>query len=242
MKKLFAGIIAVLAFAGVQAQDAKYNDPNAEVRNVTGFTGVKVATGIELVLTQGNAEAVAVSAASAEDKANIKTEVVNGVLKIYYDNGNGNKKNKWIGRDKKLKAYVSVITLKALDVSSGASVKIEGTVKSDQLRIDVSSGATLKGNITASDLVVSQGSGAVAKISGSAGSLKIDVSSGAVFYGYDLTVDKCTASASSGGKVEITANKELDAYASSGGAVHYKGACSVKNVKTSSGGNVRNKA
>jgi Putative auto-transporter adhesin, head GIN domain len=240
MKKLFAGIVAILAAVSLQAQDAKYNDPNAEVRNVTGFSGVKVATGIELVLTQGAAEAVAVSAASAEDKANIKTEVENGVLKIYYNNGNKRKIS--VTRDKKLKAYVSVVTLKMLDASSGSSVKIDGTVKAGQLRVDVSSGASVKGNIAATDMVVSQGSGAVSKISGSAGSLKVDVSSGAGFYGYDLNVDKCTAVASSGGKVEITTNKELDANASSGGAVHYKGSCSVKNVRTSSGGSVRNKA
>jgi Putative auto-transporter adhesin, head GIN domain len=240
MKKLFAGVIALLAAISIQAQDAPYNDANAEVRNVTGFSGVKVATGIELVLTQGNAEAVAVSAVSAEDKANIKTVVENGVLRIYYDNGN--KRKNWVSRDKKLKAYVSVVTINLLEASSGALVKIDGTVKAAQLRVDVSSGASIKGNITAADMVVSQGSGSVSKISGSAQSLKIDVSSGAGFYGYDLAVDKCTATASSGGKVEITANKELDADASSGGAVHYKGSCSVKNVKTSSGGSVKNKA
>ena len=80
------------------------NDPNAESRNVKGFHAVKVATGIDLLLSQGNTEAVAVSASTNEHRDRIKTVVENGVLKIYYDNNGLNFRN---SDNRKLKAYVS---------------------------------------------------------------------------------------------------------------------------------------
>jgi hypothetical protein len=240
MKKLLAGIIAILFAMGTQAQDIKYNDPNAEVRNITGFTGVSVASGIEMVLTQGNSEAVAVSATSAEYRDKIKTEVKDGILKIYYDAGIGkmNWKNK---KNIRLKAYVSAITLKAISVSSGATLDIEGSVKADDMVLDFSSGSQFKGEINAKEMKVEQGSGALAKLSGSAQNLTIAVNSGGNFSGYNFAVSKCNAIVSSGGSIEITVNAELEAKASSGGSVIYKGSCVVKKT-TSSGGAVVSKS
>jgi hypothetical protein len=239
MKKILTGMLAMLAMLGVSAQNASYNDPNAEVRNVGGFTGIKVSSGIELVLSQGNTEAVAVSAANAEERQNIKTEVKEGVLKIYYDNGGVYKgRNRNTG---KLRAYVSAVTLKLLHASAGAAVKVDGMVKAANLDVDLSSGATLKGAFAATDLSVSQSSGAVAKFSGSADKLSVSVNSGANFWGYELAVGQCKVKASSGGNVEITVNSELDAHANSGGNIRYKGSCTVIKANTNSGGSIKNK-
>lgn len=239
MKKFFIALSALLATGGASAQNTTYNDPHAEVREVGSFTGIKVSTGIELVLTQGNASAVAVSAAKPEEQQNIKTEVHDGVLKIYYDNGS------MLGRrgrgNNKLRAYVSVVTLNLLRGAAGAAIKVDGTLKSAKLEVDLSSGATLKGAFAAGDLSVSQNSGAVAKLSGSADRLDVSVNSGANFWGYDLTVGKCKVNASSGGNVEVLVNSELEAQANSGGNVRYKGACTILKANTSSGGSILNR-
>ena len=60
MKKLFLSLLLTASFYTLLAQKT-INDPNAEQRNVSGFHGVDVATGIKLVLTEGSAEEVAVS-------------------------------------------------------------------------------------------------------------------------------------------------------------------------------------
>ena len=80
MKKIFTFmLLAILAFtAGAQKV---VNDPNAEKREVKGFHAIEVGGGIDLYLSQGN-EAVAVSASEAKFRERIKTEVVNGVLKM----------------------------------------------------------------------------------------------------------------------------------------------------------------
>ena len=214
------------------------NDPNAESRNVKGFHAVKVATGIDLLLSQGNTEAVAVSASTNEHRDRIKTVVENGVLKIYYDNNGLNFRN---SDNRKLKAYVSIINIDGLDISSGASVTVEGTVKSNKLDMDVSSGGSFKGKVDASTMTVDQSSGAVINMSGTVGNLTVDGSSGSMFKGYELTAENCNTDVNSGSGVQVTVNKELSVDASSGGFVNYKGSGVIRNVKTSSGGNVSKK-
>src|SRR5580765_3965067 len=103
MRKIALGLFSFLLMTVSFAQNKTYNDKNAQVRDVKNFHGIKVSNGIHLYLTQGNEEAVAVSASSDEYIRRIKTEVENGVLKIYYDHGMGS----WSTDGKNLRAYVS---------------------------------------------------------------------------------------------------------------------------------------
>ena len=162
--------------------------------------------------------------------------MVNGTLKIYYDN----KGVTWKSDGKaNLKAYVSFKALQKLNVSAGSDVKVDGSINAADFNLDVSSGAVFKGAITAKTLTVDVSSGASISISGKSDKLKIDVSSGADFKGYDLVTDYCDASASSGAGVHVTINKELNAKASSGGDIHYKGTALIRDIKTSGGGSVK---
>lgn len=60
------------------------HDDNAVTRSAKGFHTIEISDGIDLYLTQGTKEAVAVSASGNEYRDRIKVEVNNGVLKIYY--------------------------------------------------------------------------------------------------------------------------------------------------------------
>ncbi len=241
MKKLIIAACVLLAGTATFAQEAKiYNDVNVEKRTVTGFKGVKVSQGIELVLSQGAVESVAVSAFSNEHRDRIKTVVEGDVLRIYYD---GDKSGRWTWNKKNyLRAYVSAVTLQSVEASSGAAVKVDGTIQTNDLMVQLSSGSLLTGSFKAESMKIEQGSGSTARVSGTANSLKVRVNSGAGFYGYDLTVTNCNANASSGARAEISASKELEASASSGGSIRYQGGCVIRNLSTSSGGSVKNKS
>ena len=229
---LFAALAGVLAFA----QDKIINDPNAEARSVGGFHAIKISNGIDLIIKQGSTEAVAVSAATKEYRDNIKTEVVAGVLKIYFDT---KWYKNWSSNGKKLKAYVSFKQLDLLDGSSGSSTTVDGNLTAASLKIELSSGAGFKGMLEAGSLVVDGSSGAIAHISGKAQTASLEASSGAGVHGFDLVSDKCDADASSGGAIEVSVNKELSAEASSGGDIRYKGAGVITKVSTGSGGSVK---
>jgi Putative auto-transporter adhesin, head GIN domain len=237
MKKLFLSLITLISLSVFAQEKTVVNDVNAQKRNLSGsFTGISVSDGVDLYLTQGNEESIAVSASDEKYMERFKTEVEDGVLKIYYDTKGIN----WSANDKrKLKAYISFKTLEKLHASGGADVRIQGSLEAENLDIKFTSGSAFNGKLKAKALTVDQSSGSAIDISGSADKIDVSVSSGAVFKGYDLAVDYCTARASSGGGVRITINKELSAKANSGGGVKYKGDAVIKEIDVNSGGSVK---
>lgn len=236
MKKL---LFSLLAFVSLQsfAQDIVVNDANAEKRPLSaGFNAINLSDGIELFLTQGSTESVAVSASEQKYMERFKTEVVDGTLKIYYDS----KTTIWNSNEKrKLRAYVSFKNLETLKASSGSNVTAKSVLALDNLKMNFSSGAQFNGEINIVSLEVSQNSGSEINTTGKAENLKTDLSSGAIFKGYDLSVNYCEAKASSGAEVRITVNKELAAKANSGGSIRYKGDGVVKDINVNSGGSVK---
>src|SRR5262245_12588909 len=131
MKKAFLSFLLLAGIATASFAQKTINDNNAEKRTVGSFHGIDVATGIELTLTKGSAEEVAVSASEIEFRNKIVTEVVDGILKIHYETKSGaiNRRNE----SKNLKAYVSYKTLDHLNVATGADVKIDGVLESTSL-------------------------------------------------------------------------------------------------------------
>lgn len=236
MKKIFLSLLILMSLQSF-SQDAVMNDANAEKRTLSGsFSAIKVSDGIDLYLSQGNEESIAVSASDPKYMDRFKTEVENGTLNIYYDKKgmiwNGNEK-------KKLRAYVSFKTLEKLQASSGASVDAKNTFTLNKLQMSFSSGAQFTGQVDIADMDVAQNSGAEINITGKAEKLKVDLNSGAIFKGFDLAVDYCDAKASSGAGIRINVNKELNAKANSGGGIKYKGNGVIKDLNVSSGGMVK---
>ncbi len=236
MKKLFLSFITFVSLAAF-AQEKVLVDANAQKRTINGsFTAISVSDGVDLYLTQGNEESIAVSASEEKYMERFKTEVVNGTLKIYYDNDG----IKWASNSKrKLTAYVSFKTLEKLDASGGTDVKITEAISSDKLAVKFTSGSSLSGKLTVKDLTAEQNSGSSIKISGTVANITVDVSSGAIFKSYDLTTEYCNAKASSGGGIHITINKELNAKANSGGGIKYKGEAVIRDLTVNSGGSVK---
>jgi hypothetical protein len=238
MKKVLLSLITLVTVVAFAQEKTVIADANAQQRTISGsFTGINVSSGVDLYLTQGNEESVAVSASDQKYMDRFKTVVENGVLKIYFDSKGII--DFAINDKRKLKAYVSFKTLEELHASSGADVKIQGSLDLADLDMKFTSGSSFNGKIKAKALTVEQNSGSSINISGSAEKIKVDVSSGAIFKSYDLAVDYCDAKASSGGSVRVTINKELSAKANSGGGVKYKGDAVIKEINVNSGGSVK---
>ena len=235
MKKLFS-VVALLCIALYGQAQKVINDPNAEVRTVGSFSGVSVSGGIDLYLSQGE-EALVISASKDEHRERIKTEIRNGVLRIWYESKSGININ--FNDDRKLRAYVSYKTLKSLDASGGSDVSIDGTIKTNEFRLDLSGGSDFKGKVEIDHLKVNQSGGSDINISGRATTLSVDASGGSDFNGYDLVTEICDLEASGGSDIEITANKELSAQASGASDIHYRGKPNVKRAKASGASEVK---
>src|ERR1041385_8752724 len=151
------------------------NDPNAQKRSASGYHGVSVSGSIELFLSQGNEESVVVSADDAKWRDRIVTEVRNGILHIYPDN-----KNKfqfdWGMHPKRMRAYVSVKDIDDLSSSGSGNTHIEGNLKAEKLKIDISGSGKVEGKVMVKDLNLGLSGSADADLAGSAQNSDLHIS------------------------------------------------------------------
>lgn len=234
MKQVMTLFVSFMILTGTILAQKNIRDANAQSRSgLKNFHAVQVSNGIDLYLTQSSEEAVAVSAATDEYRDKIITEVVDGVLKIYYE-----KKDSWNSGsntgNKKLKAYVSVKNLDKLGASGGSDVSLESVIRSNKLSIAISGGSDLKGEIICDDLSLSASGGSDATLKGKATQARISASGGSDVDGYDLITDVCKVVSSGGSDVNITANKQMDATASGGSDIHYRGNATATTSKSGS--------
>ncbi len=238
MKKILL-TITTFAFIFFAAAQKTIYDANAQQRTVKSFHSISISGGIDLFLTHGE-EAVAVSASDTKYLVDLKTEVENGTLKIWFDyRGN----NKIIFTDRKnLKAYVSYKILNKLSASGGSDISVDGTIKSSDLILNISGGSDFKGKVDVNELVVDQSGGSDMDIQGRATRISIEASGGSDFNGYNLITETCSVEASGGSDIEISVNKELSAKASGASDITYKGNPAIKELKASGAGSVNKKS
>lgn len=236
MKKYFLILLLLPVCAMLRAQQT-ISDPLVQKRDVGAFHAIEVSTGIELFLTAGTSEEVAVSAATEEFRDRIVSKVENGTLKLYYDNKllkvNRKKENK------NLKAYVSYKMLDQLSANTGAIVKIQGVFKGTDVHVKVNTGAQLKGEVAISSLEVKLNTGSQVILSGSSDKLEVEGDTGSKFNGEGMRTSACNVNVSTGANVTVNAEKEIQAKAHTGGNIRYKGDAVVKEIKTGTGGSVK---
>lgn len=232
--KLISFILFIAAFVQTEALYATPAKGDRQTRQVSGFHGVSVSTGIDLYLTQKNSEEVVVET-DADDIDKIITEVEGGILKIYM------KEKSWFHMNMKnvhRKVFVSFKTLDKLYASAGSDVVSESPLKLDNLKIDVSSGSDVKLELETNELSVESSSGSDVTLKGKAKFLQASASSGSDINADELETRKCSASTSSGSDIRVHVTDELSASASSGGDITYSGNPSKKDINKSSGGGV----
>ena len=200
-----------------------------KVREVGEFHGVRVTSGMNVHLVQGELQKVVVSAdANLHDL--IETNVEDGILEI--------KALANIWRAEKKEVIVTTPDLSEITGTAGSNVFTDNRLKAGKIHIKGSAGSNLHISINGQNMEVSANSGSNIYIEGTANELIIRTSSGANIKAGELLTPKCDAKASSGGNLWITAGNVLSADASSGGNIFYSGSPETINSNTSSGGNI----
>lgn len=238
MKKILAFCLTLIVAISANAQETKtvVNDPNAQLRNVGNFTGVKVSGGIALYISQGTVDAVAVSCDDVKHIEKITTEVKDGVLKIYVDQGAW---NGWSWKNKNIKAYVTVKNLESMEASGACAVKITDALTSANLKVHLSGASVLKGELKVGTVKFHVSGASAVTLSGKAENAKIEVSGASVFKAFDFVVDFCNAEASGASSISVNANKELNAEASGASSLRYKGSASVKSADATGASSIK---
>ena len=238
MKTILSIFLSFLFFSGT-AQQVVITDANAEARALSGsFNSVKVSGGIDIYLTQGKDEAVAVSAVKEKYLSKIKTEVKNGTLWVYYEENSGVHVN--IG-SKEMKVYISFKNLEKIHASGASDVHVLGQIEVSTLALELSGASDFHGAIKTTNLSVDCSGASDATITGSATNSSIEASGASDIKSYELSTDFCNIKASGASKINITVNKELNVRASGASSINYKGEAAIKGISSSGSGSVNKK-
>ncbi len=241
MKRIFTLLIGLAAIIPAISQVEKnlVYDGNAEVRSHKGFTAIDVSSAIDLYISQGTEDAVAVSASASEIISRIRTEMRGNTLRIYFDGKGLNWKN-W--GNHKMKAYVTFKELNRIEASGACNVKVSGKIKQERLLIEMSGASDFKGDVEVSDLKLEASGASRITVNGSVKMLGINANGASDIRGYDINAENCKVDASGASVVRVTVNKELNATASGASAIYYKGEGLIRDINTSGGATVKRRA
>lgn len=230
MKQLVITALLALVSMGAQAQ-------KSETRKSADFNALEVKNGIEVVFTQSDNPSLRVESDSDANLENIITEFRKGTLKIYMRELENGRTMHGIA-----KVYVSAANVSRFQATGGAAVKAVGKLTTDELTVNLSTGASFTGEANCSKkctVKAESGSlfrglvrtvlfdgkafgGATIKVTGNTDIANIVCNNGSLIAGKFLSqrADVKTMNAST---AFISASKSIDADADNSSSITYYG-------------------
>ena len=201
-----------------------------ENRDVSGFTGVHVSSGIDVYLSQGSSFEVTVEADENLQEV-ILTEVEGRMLVVKTDRVN-------IRNARSKKVHVTLPELSSLKISSAGDCVGQTPFTCEDLRISISSAGDLSLEVDARRIDLDISSSGDASLSGSARELDVSLSSAGDLDAFDLIAGKVDVNVSSAGDARVHATEEISMSASSAGNIYYRGDARVVHSSSSSAGSI----
>ena len=202
-----------------------------ETRQVADFGAIEVSYPAQVSVKQGGQESLTME---AEDNLlpNLKTEVRNGRLQIFYRREGG----KHVNPTKSVKITITVKDLTDVEFTSAGEVIIE-KLKTDGLDVSLSGAGNLKlDDIQVKSLHVDLSGAGSGAASGSADDLDLVISGFGDFKAGDLHSKDARVNISGAGSATVWVDDELTAEVSGAGSVSYYGLASVNREISGVGG------
>jgi len=223
-----AFLLLILSSAVAQTSKKMVVDGAAQDRNLSGFTSIKVSNAFDVYISQGNQDAVGVSASDESATNNIKTYISGGVLYLSF-----NQKSWGSWKNNKLKAYITVKDLQKLTVSGACNVSFVDPIISDKLLVSISGASDIKGPVKVNSLKVGASGASNISLSGTATDVDFNISGACSIKSLDLVTDNCAVVASGASSIRLTINKYLKANISGASDIRYKGTVGRFETRTS---------
>lgn len=201
-----------------------------ETRDISGFTGVLVSSGIDVFLSEGDQFEVRVVA--DENLMDVIETRINGRM---LDVGT---ENVSIRNAKSKKVYVTLPELTSLKISSAGDCKGQTLFHCDKLELGVSSAGDLTLDVEAKRIDLGISSSGDVKLAGKADVFNASLSSAGDLHAFDLVAGKVKVDVSSAGDARVHATDEISMSASSAGNIHYQGDAQVVRSSKSSAGTI----
>ncbi len=176
------------------------------------FTGVTADGGLEVVVEQGDAAAVTIE---ADDNIIplIKTEVNGSILVIRTEGSYSTSHGPVI--------TVRMPRVNELNIDGGSTLRSNGTLISENLKLTAGGGAHMEVHVEADRLTLDADGGAGIEINGKALDFEVSASGGSPVEAERLQANNVTADASGGASISVYPILSLKADASGGGSVGY---------------------
>ncbi len=201
-----------------------------ESRDISGFTGVLISSGIDVYLSEGDHFEVRVEA--DENLLDVIETKMNGsMLEVGTDRVN-------IRNAKSKKVHVTLPELSALKISSAGDCEGQTLFHCDDLDLSVSSAGDLSLEVKAQRIDLGISSSGDVKLAGETEVFDVSLSSAGDLHAFDLEAGRVKVNVSSAGDARVNAREEISMAASSAGNIYYKGDAKVIRSSTSSAGDI----
>ena len=228
MKNIIRHVWFILAVAGaiVMQSNSLIARSASEVRELKSFNEIEISGPYQVILTQGDAESIQISA--ADDVRNlIITKVEGNELKVYH-------------RGKLSDAGSITITiqfkqLKEITCNGAVQLLTGSPMKSEKLDVNLTGASTATLEVTAGEVDVDIAGSSNITISGKTEKLELEISGSGKVTATGLESKNCDVEITGSGKAAVNTNSILSVTITGSGAVSYYGEPQVTRNITGSG-------
>jgi len=220
MKTTTALQIGALAF-GLSTVSYSASAQEKQTRQTGDFRSIKASGAVNIILKQGAKTSVVLEAGDDDVLKYIRTEVANGVLRIYRDK-DGSGWRDWLStKGNKIVAYITTPQLSGLEVSGASDVKSESVFSADNFTIKASGASDVTLGVKAKTLSVEASGASDIRLTGQVESQQVHISGSSDYRASDLLSKRATVQASGASDAYVSA-ESLSSQASGASDVHNK--------------------
>ncbi len=219
--RLFSILIIILILASCNL-DFNIKKGNGNItttsRKISDFSSLEIGGNYKLSLEEGNTPSLTIKTdENLLDYINVESYGD----KLYINNVHTLKSTDGIN------IHIIYQHLNTISCTGTSSIKNAGSLKSDQLKIDMSGAGAVEMDLEVAELEVDLSGAGVVKLSGYAKNEQFDISGAGGLRAYKLKSNNCEISLSGIGGAEIYVTQKLDATISGIGGISYRGQPSV---------------
>lgn len=205
----------------------------SEQRAITGFKGVSVVGGMDVVLIPGTQHSVRIEA-DENLLQHIMTEIDGDILEISPRNRHN------LNPEAGMKVYITAPVFNVVDVSGSGSVTSQSRIKADKkLETEITGSGDIRLDLDAPEVQMEiVGSGTIT-LSGNTRRFRSEINGSGDLRAFDLMSEDTEVEISGSGDAKVFASKQLGIQINGSGNVDYKGNPPAINQNVSGSGTVR---
>jgi len=230
MKRIAYSVLTAILFI---AAATKVSAQSEQTRQVSGFNSIASGGPFDVHVKIDGTESLKIKAAS-DIIDEIETKVESGKLEIRFKHHNDwNHEN--TGR---IDIYVTAKSLSGVANAGSGSIKIDGVVNGENVKLTLSGSGDITSSVKSGDLHISiSGSGSI-HLNGGAEEAKISIAGSGELMGKELKTKSASISIAGSGSAYLSADNTISANIIGSGNVVYSGNATISDARTIGSGRI----